>query len=70
MIANLVPVLILFPFLVAAATALIKEDQLRGYVIYTGSAVTIVAALTLVAQWALGGAQTVELYVETRQTHE
>lgn len=65
MIANLVPVLILFPFLVAAATALIKEDQLRGCVIYTGSAVTIVAALTLVAQWALGGAQTVELYVET-----
>lgn len=65
MIANLVPVLILFPFLVAAASALIENDQLRGYVIYTGSAVTIVAALTLVAQWLLGGAQTVELFVET-----
>lgn len=51
---NLLPILILFPFLMAIVTALLKEDRLRGYVVYLGSGVTMVLSLAVLATW-IGG---------------
>lgn len=62
---KLIPVLILFPFFTAAVAAVLKDDKVRGYAIYAGSAITIVLALATVGQWIGGGCQTVQLYVET-----
>lgn len=42
---KLIPALILFPFAIAVIAALLREDKLRGYAIYAGSAVTIGLAL-------------------------
>lgn len=62
---KLIPALILFPFAIAVIAALLREDKLRGYAIYAGSAVTIGLALMVASQWIAGGCQTVQLFVET-----
>lgn len=62
---NLIPVLILFPFLMAIVIALLKNDKVRGYAIYIGSGVTMAIALAVTAVWISGGCQTALLYVET-----
>ena len=48
---NLLPILILFPFLMALVVALIRGDRLRGYVVYLGSGVTMALAIAVVAVW-------------------
>lgn len=51
MTVNLIPVLILFPFFMAIVVALLRDDKLRGYAVYLGSAVTMILALSVVAGW-------------------
>lgn len=52
---NLIPALILFPFLMAIVVAVLKDDKLRGCAVYVGSAGTMVLAVATVAWWVGNG---------------
>lgn len=62
---NLIPILILFPFLMAVVTALVKDDRARGICVYTGSGVTMLLALAVTGWWASGGLSDRLLFEET-----
>lgn len=65
MMVNLLPILIVFPFCMAALSAVLKDDRIRGWVVYAGCAVTMVLAFGVAAQWLRGGSPAQELFPET-----
>ncbi len=62
---NLIPVLILFPFLMAAVLALVKDDKARGLCVYIGSGVTMVLAISVCIWWLSNGQEDLLLFQET-----
>ncbi len=64
-IVNLIPVLILFPFLMAAVLALVKDDKARGLCVYIGSGVTMVLAISVCIWWLSNGQEDLLLFQET-----
>lgn len=61
-IVNLIPVLILFPFLMAAVLALVKDDKARGLCVYIGSGVTMVLAISVCIWWLSNGQEDLLLF--------
>ncbi len=64
-IVNFIPFLILFPFVMALITALVRDDRWRGYAVYAGSVLTMGIAFAVVVGWTASGREPISLYVET-----
>ncbi len=62
---NVVPFLILFPFVVAALLYCIRVTAVRRVIAYIASVIIMGGVGVLVAQWLAGGCEPIALYYET-----
>lgn len=61
---GVIPVLILWPALIALLIPFLKQSKARGIAVYVGAGGVMILALTLLISWLSGG-QTVNLYQQT-----
>ena len=61
---GVIPVLILWPALIALLIPFLKQSKVRGIAVYVGAGGVMILALTLLISWLSGG-QTVNLYQQT-----
>lgn len=62
---GILPILIGWPLLIAAIVPLIKQERIRGYVVYAGAGGVMVLAAALLGMWLTNGAQAMAFYQET-----
>ncbi|MGI6118476.1 MAG: NADH-quinone oxidoreductase subunit L [Bilifractor sp.] len=62
---NVVPFLICFPFVVALLMFCIRVNKIRNAVAYVSAVIIMAASVFLCVQWALKGAESMELYFHT-----
>ena len=62
---GVIPMLILWPALVAVLIPFLKQDKARRIAVYVGAGGVMVLALALLISWLSGGGQMVTLYQET-----
>ncbi|MGN0563125.1 MAG: NADH-quinone oxidoreductase subunit L [Candidatus Heritagella sp.] len=61
----LIPLLILFPFAVAAVLVFLRKQKVRDIVMYTGSVLVMVLAGLVLFFWVQNGCTPIELFVNT-----
>ena len=62
---GVIPVLILWPALIALLIPLLRNIKARGIAVYVGAGGVMILALTLLISWLRGGGQMVKLYQQT-----
>ena len=62
---GVIPVLILWPALIALLIPLLRNSKARGIAVYVGAGGVMILALTLLISWLRGGGQMVKLYQQT-----
>lgn len=62
---GVIPVLILWPALIALLIPLLRNSKARGIAVYVGAGGVMILALTLLISWLRGGGQMVKLYQRT-----
>lgn len=60
-----IPFLIIFPFLVSILMYFIRVNKVRNTIAYISAGAIMVATITLVVQWVMGGCRDMNLYYET-----
>ena len=62
---DLIPILIGFPAVMAVILPFLKNERVRGIVVYIGAGCVIALALANLGMWLAGGGVTVNLYMDT-----
>lgn len=62
---DLLPILIGFPAVMAVILPFLKNERVRGIVVYIGAGCVIALALANLGMWLAGGGVTVNLYMDT-----
>ena len=62
---DLIPILIGFPAVMAVILPFLKNERVRGIVVYIGAGCVIALALANLGMWMAGGGVTVNLYMDT-----
>ena len=62
---NIIPFLILFPFVMAVLMFCIRPNKVRNAIAYIGATVIMGGSFFLMGQWIMGGCKPIQLYYET-----
>lgn len=62
---TMIPFLIGIPVALSVLFSLLRDEKIRGYAVYTGAGIIMLATVIFIVRWIAGGAQTWTLYPST-----